>query len=282
MKSNQTLSSAVNSSFKKVIKTSLEKFSCYSYRGRVITIGDGIATVAGLYKIQSGEMVEFIPSGIKGMALNLDKEKVGVVIFGNDREIKENDVVKCTGKLLSVPVGKQLLSRTVDPLGNYLDGLSSGGEKEPRLLRGEASQQEYRHIDIKAPGITARQSVYEPVITGLKCIDSLVPIGRGQRELIIGDRQTGKTAVAVDTMINQSVIKSPFQTDSRKDNEKLFCIYVCVGQKRSTVAQLVGILKKFHSLGHSIIVSATASDTAPLQFIAPFAGCTMGEYFRDN
>lgn len=197
MKLNQTLSSAVNSSFKKVIKTSLEKFSCYSYRGRVITIGDGIATVAGLYKIQSGEMVEFIPSKIKGMALNLDKEKVGVVIFGNDREIKENDVVKCTGKLLSVPVGKQLLSRTVDPLGNYLDGLNS----EPQ------SQQEYRHIDIKAPGITARQSVYEPVITGLKCIDSLVPIGRGQRELIIGDRQTGKTAVAVDTMINQSVIK---------------------------------------------------------------------------
>jgi F-type H+-transporting ATPase subunit alpha len=272
MKLNQTLSSAVNSSFKKVIKTSLEKFSCYSYRGRVITIGDGIATVAGLYKIQSGEMVEFIPSKIKGMALNLDKEKVGVVIFGNDREIKENDVVKCTGKLLSVPVGKQLLSRTVDPLGNYLDGLNS----EPQ------SQQEYRHIDIKAPGITARQSVYEPVITGLKCIDSLVPIGRGQRELIIGDRQTGKTAVAVDTMINQSVIKSPFQIDSRKDNEKLFCIYVCVGQKRSTVAQLVGTLKRFHSLGHSIIVSATASDTAPLQFIAPFAGCTMGEYFRDN
>lgn len=273
MKTNKTLSSAVHSSFKKVIKTYLEKFSCYSYRGRVLTIGDGIATIAGLYKVQSGEMVEFIPSGIKGMALNLDKEKVGIVIFGNDREIKENDVVKCTGKLLSVPIGKQLLARTVDPLGNYLDGL-----EENKDING----QETRHIDIKAPGITARQSVYEPVITGLKCIDSLVPIGRGQRELIIGDRQTGKTAVAIDTMINQSIIKSPFQKDTRQDTEKLFCIYVCVGQKRSTVAQLIKTLKKYYSLGHSIIVSATASDTAPLQFIAPFAGCTMGEYFRDN
>lgn len=272
MKTEQTLSSVVNSNFKKVIKTSLEKFNCYSYRGRVITIGDGIATVAGLYKIQSGEMVEFIPSGIKGMALNLDKEKVGVVVFGNDREIKEHDVVKCTGKLLSVSVGKHLLSRTVDPLGTYLDGLETGNINETNI----------KHVDIKAPGITARQSVYEPVITGLKCIDALVPIGRGQRELIIGDRQTGKTAVAIDAMINQSIIKSPFQLDSRKDNEKLFCIYVCVGQKRSTVAQLIKTLKKYYSLGHSIIVSATASDPAPLQFIAPFSGCTMGEYFRDN
>jgi len=174
LKEEQTLSSVINSNFKKVIKTSLEKFSCYSYRGRVITIGDGIATVAGLYKIQSGEMVEFIPSGIKGMALNLDKEKVGVVVFGNDREIKENDVVKCTGKLLSVPVGKYLLSRTVDPLGTFLDGL----ENENKTTKLE--QNEIKHIDIKAPGITARQSVYEPVITGLKCIDALVPIGRGQ------------------------------------------------------------------------------------------------------
>jgi F-type H+-transporting ATPase subunit alpha len=266
--------SVVNSTtnFKKVIKTSIEKFSSYSYRGRVIKIADGIATVAGLYKIQSGEMVEFLPSQIKGMALNLEKEKVGIVIFGNDREIKENDVVKCTGKLLSVPVGKHLLSRTVDPLGTYLDGLDA-----PTL-----EKETLQHIDIKAPGIPARQSVYEPVITGLKCIDSLVPIGRGQRELVIGDRQTGKTAVAIDAMINQSVIKSPFQKDTRKEDEKLFCIYVCVGQKRSTVAQLVKTLKKFYSLGHSIIVSATASDSAPLQFIAPFAGCTMAEYFRDN
>jgi F0F1-type ATP synthase alpha subunit len=204
MKINKTLSTAVHSSFKKVIKTYLEKFSCYSYRGRVLTIGDGIATIAGLYKVQSGEMVEFIPSGIKGMALNLDKEKVGIVIFGNDREIKENDVVKCTGKLLSVPIGKQLLARTVDPLGNYLDG-----EKETQGKNNQKGEEITKHIDIKAPGITARQSVYEPVITGLKCIDSLVPIGRGQRELIIGDRQTGKTAVAIDTMINQSIIKSP-------------------------------------------------------------------------
>lgn len=166
------LSSVVNANFKQVIKTTLEKFSCYSYRGRVITIGDGIATVAGLYKIQSGEMVEFIPSGIKGMALNLDKEKVGVVVFGNDREIKENDVVKCTGKLLSVPVGKHLLSRTVDPLGTFLDGLESNTKA--------INEAETKHIDIKAPGIIARQSVYEPVITGLKCIDALVPIGRGQ------------------------------------------------------------------------------------------------------
>lgn len=226
--------------------------------------------MAGLFSIQSGEMVEFLPSGVKGMALNLDKEKVGVVVFGNDKEIRENDLVKCSGHLLGVPVGKELLSRTVDPLGTYLDGYA------------HVAPTSRQHLDIKAPGITARQSVYEPVITGLKAIDSLVPIGRGQRELIIGDRQTGKTAVAVDAIINQSVIKSPFQTDTRKDSEKLFCIYVCVGQKRSTVAQLIKVLKKHYSLGHSIIVAATASDTAPLQFIAPFAGCTMGEYFRDN
>jgi len=267
---SENLSSIVHSSFKKVIKSSLEKYSCYNYRGRVISIGDGIANVAGLYKIQSGEMVEFSPSGIKGMALNLDKEKVGVVVFGNDRDIRENDVVRCTGKLLSVPVGLGLLSRIVDPLGNFLDGLDA--------VELEAA----KHIDVKAPGITARQSVYEPVITGLKAVDALVPIGRGQRELIIGDRQTGKTAVAIDAMINQSVIKSPFQTDDRASADKLFCIYVCIGQKRSTVAQLVKTLKKYYSLGHSIIVAATASDTAPLQFIAPFAGCTMGEYFRDN
>jgi F-type H+-transporting ATPase subunit alpha len=269
-KQDEHLSSIVHSSFKKVIKTQLEKYKCYNYRGRVITIGDGIANVAGLYKIQSGEMVEFIPSGIKGMALNLDKENVGIVVFGNDREIKENDVVRCSGKLLSVPVGKELLSRTVDPLGTYLDG------------KEEIQLNDYKHIDIKAPGIIGRQSVYEPVITGLKAVDSLVPIGRGQRELIIGDRQTGKTAVAIDAIINQSVVKSAFQSDNRKDHEKLFCIYVCVGQKRSTVAQLIKTLKKYYSLGHSIIVSATASDTAPLQFIAPFSGCTMGEYFRDN
>jgi len=270
---SEHLSTIVQSTFKKIITSSLEKYNSYNYRGRVISIGDGIANVAGLYKIQSGEMVEFSPSGIKGMALNLDKEKVGVVIFGNDREIKEHDIVKCAGKLLSVTVGPELLSRVVDPLGKEIDG------KEAIVYGSESSTQ---NIDIKAPGIIPRQSVYEPVITGLKAIDSLVPIGRGQRELIIGDRQTGKSAVAVDAMINQSVIKSPFQTDDRTAQEKLFCIYVSVGQKRSTVAQLVKTLKKYYSLGHSIIVAATASEPAPLQFIAPFSGCSMGEYFRDN
>jgi F-type H+-transporting ATPase subunit alpha len=261
------LSSLVRANFKKVIETSLEKYKSYNFRGRVITIGDGIAEVAGLYKVQSGEMVEFSPSQITGLALNLDKEKVGIVLFGSDREIKENDVVKCVGKLLSTPVGYGFLSRTVDPLGNPLDGL------------GSIDSQEIKHMDIKAPGIPARQSVYEPVTTGLKAVDSLVPIGRGQRELIIGDRQTGKTAIAIDAMINQSVIKSPFQTDKRKSSEKLYCIYVCIGQKRSTVAQLVKTLKKYYSLGHSIVVAATASDSAPLQYIAPFAGCTLAEYF---
>jgi F-type H+-transporting ATPase subunit alpha len=272
--SPEHLSSIVgtNSSFKKVIQTSLEKFGNHNYRGRVTAIGDGIATVAGLYKIKSGEMVEFDgASAIKGMALNLDKENVGIVIFGDDREIKENDVVRCTGQLLSAPVGKELLSRVVDPLGTFIDGGSRSNN--PTLMK---------HIDVIAPGITARESVFEPVITGLKCVDSLVPIGRGQRELIIGDRQTGKTAVAIDAIINQSIIKSPFQTDTRKDHEKLFCIYVCIGQKRSTVAQLVKTLKKYYSLSHSIVVAATASDPAPLQFIAPFSGCTMGDFFRDN
>ena len=267
------LSSIVHSSFKKVIQTSLEKYNCYNYRGRVISIGDGIANVVGLYKIQSGEMVDFIASGIKGMALNLDKEQVGVVVFGNDREIKENDEVRCSGQLLSVPVGSELLSHVVDPLGSYLDGTDPTEYPLSKHLKP---------IDVKAPGIIPRQSVYEPVITGLKAIDALVPIGRGQRELIIGDRQTGKTAVAIDAIINQSIVKSPFQTDTREEHEKLFCIYVCVGQKRSTIAQLVKTLKKYYSLPHSIIVSATASDSAPLQFIAPFSGCTMGEYFRDN
>ena len=264
------LSSIVNSSFKKIVKTTLEKYSSYNYRGRVTSLGDGIAQAAGLYKVQSGEMVEFMPSGVKGMALNLDKEKVGIVIFGSDTGIRENDVVKALGNLLSVPVGKGMLSRVVDPLGVPLDG------------GGEIVAAENRAIDTKAPGIIPRQSVFEPVITGLKCVDSLVPIGRGQRELIIGDRQTGKTAVAIDAIINQRVVSSPFQEDTRKDSDKLFCIYVSVGQKRSTVAQLVKNLQKFYSLSHSIIVAATASDAAPLQFIAPFAGCTMGDYFRDN
>jgi len=264
------LSSIINSNFKKTVKTTLEKYSSYNYRGRVITLGDGIAQVAGLYKVQSGEMVQFLPSNTKGMALNLDKETVGIVIFGTDKGIRENDVVKALGSLLSAPVGKSLLGRVVDPLGTPLDG------------KPAVDSTETRPIDTKAPGIIPRQSVFEPVITGLKCVDSLVPIGRGQRELIIGDRQTGKTAVAIDAMINQRVINSPFQKDTRRDSDKLFCIYVSVGQKRSTVAQLVKNLQKFYSLPHSIVVAATASDAAPLQFIAPFAGCTMGDYFRDN
>jgi F-type H+-transporting ATPase subunit alpha len=264
------LSSIVNSNFKKIVKTTLEKYSSYNYRGRVVSVGDGIANVSGLYKVQAGEMVEFTPSGIKGMALNLDKEKVGIVLFGTDKDIRENDIVKSSGNLLSVPVGKMLLSRVVDPLGTPLDGKEA------------IESNEFLPIDIKAPGIIPRQSVFEPVITGLKCVDALVPIGRGQRELIIGDRQCGKTAVAVDAMINQRVITSPFQVDDRADEDKLFCIYVSVGQKRSTVAQLVKSLQKFYSLDHSIIVAATASEAAPLQYIAPFAGATMGEYFRDN
>ena len=255
---------------KHAIKSSPQRYTCYNYRGRVIAIGDGIAQVAGLYSIQSGETVESLGSGVKGMALNLDKEKVGVVVFGNDREIRENDLVKCSGHLLGVPVGKELSSRTLDPLGTYSDGYA------------HVAPATRRHLDIKAPGITARQSVYEPVTTGPKAIDSPVPIGRGQRELIIGDRQTGKTAVAVDAIINQSVIKSPFQTDTRKDADKPLRTHACVGQKRSTVAQSIKVPKKHYSLGHSITVAATASDTAPPQPTAPPAGCTMGEYPRDN
>jgi F-type H+-transporting ATPase subunit alpha len=264
------LSSIVNSNFKKIVKTTLEKYSSYNYRGRVVSVGDGIANVSGLYKIQSGEMVEFTPSGVKGMALNLDKEKVGIVMFGSDVNVRENDIVKSLGNLLAAPVGMSLLGRIVDPLGEPLDG------------KGALENVETLPIDVKAPGIIPRQSVFEPVITGLKCVDSLVPIGRGQRELIIGDRQCGKTAVAIDAIINQRVITSPFQVDNRSPEDKLFCIYVSVGQKRSTVAQLVKNLQKFYSLDHSIIVAATASDAAPLQYIAPFAGATMGEYFRDN
>jgi F-type H+-transporting ATPase subunit alpha len=202
------------------------------------------------------------------MALNLDKEKVGVVIFGNDREIKEHDIVKCVGKLLSVTVGPELLSRVVDPLGKEIDG------KEPVVYGSESSTQ---HIDIKAPGIIPRQSVYEPVITGLKAIDSMVPVGRGQRELIIGDRQTGKTSIALDTLINQ---KSTHDSDD--ETAKLYCVYVAVGQKRSTVAQFQRVLEENGALQYSVIVAATASDSAPLQFLAPYSGCAIGEYFRDN
>jgi F-type H+-transporting ATPase subunit alpha len=232
--------------------------------GQVLSVGDGIARIYGLDNVQAGEMVEF-PGGIKGMALNLETDNVGVVIFGTDRAIKEGDTVKRTGAIVDVPVGKGLLGRVVDPLGNPLDG------------KGPIEATERRRVDVKAPGIIPRKSVHEPMQTGLKAVDSLIPIGRGQRELIIGDRQIGKTAVAIDTILNQKSVNNT--TDEGK---KLYCIYVVVGQKRSTVAQIVKTLEDFGAMEYSIVVAATASDPAPLQFLAPFGGCAMGEYFRDN
>ena len=232
--------------------------------GQVLSVGDGIARIHGLDKVQAGEMVEF-PGGIKGMALNLETDNVGVVIFGSDRDIKEGDTVKRTGAIVDVPVGKGLLSRVVDPLGNPLDG------------KGPIVGAERRRVDVKAPGIIPRRSVHEPMQTGLKSVDSLIPIGRGQRELIIGDRQTGKTAIALDTIINQKAINA-----SGDEKQKLYCIYVAIGQKRSTVAQIVKTLEQFGAMEYTTVVAATASDPAPLQFLAPFAGCTIGEYFRDN
>ncbi|MEE2661722.1 MAG: F0F1 ATP synthase subunit alpha [Pseudomonadota bacterium] len=232
--------------------------------GEVLSVGDGIARVYGLDSVQAGEMVEF-PGDIKGMALNLETDNVGVVIFGSDANIKEGDTVKRTGSIVDVPVGKQLLGRVVDALGEPIDG------------KGPIKTGERRRVDVKAPGIIPRQSVHEPMQTGLKAIDSLIPIGRGQRELIIGDRQTGKTAIAVDTIINQ---KKAF--DEGDVDKELFCIYVAVGQKRSTVAQIVKTLEEAGALEYTIIVAATASDPAPLQFLAPYGGCTIGEYFRDN
>ena len=232
--------------------------------GQVLSVGDGIARVYGLDQVQAGEMVEF-PGGIKGMALNLESDNVGVVIFGSDAAIKEGDIVKRTGDIVDVPVGKGLLGRVVDALGNPIDG------------KGPIESDERRLVDVKAPGIIPRKSVHEPMQTGLKALDSLVPVGRGQRELIIGDRQTGKTAVAIDTFINQKPIN---QGDD--ESKKLYCIYVAVGQKRSSVAQIVKTLEDNGAMEYSIVVAATASEPAPLQFLAPYAGCTMGEYFRDN
>ena len=233
--------------------------------GEVLSVGDGIARVHGLDNVQAGEMVEF-PGGIKGMALNLETDNVGCVIFGNDSTIKEGDTVKRTGAIVEVPVGKALLGRVVDPLGNPIDG------------KGEiVGAAERRRVDVKAPGIIPRKSVHEPVQTGLKAIDTLIPVGRGQRELIIGDRQTGKTAVAIDAIINQKAINAG--TDEKA---KLYCIYVAIGQKRSTVAQIVKTLADAGALEYTIVVAATASEPAPLQFLAPFAGCAMGEWFRDN
>nr|WBQ47765.1 ATPase subunit 1 [Eucommia ulmoides]WLW41795.1 ATPase subunit 1 [Eucommia ulmoides] len=233
--------------------------------GRVVSVGDGIARVYGLNEIQAGEMVEFA-SGVKGIALNLENENVGIVVFGSDTAIKEGDLVKRTGSIVDVPAGKAMLGRVVDGLGVPIDG------------RGALSDHERRRVEVKAPGIIERKSVHEPMQTGLKAVDSLVPIGRGQRELIIGDRQTGKTAIAIDTILNQKQMNSRATSES----ETLYCVYVAIGQKRSTVAQLVQILSEGNALEYSILVAATASDPAPLQFLAPYSGCAMGEYFRDN
>ncbi|MGX1307877.1 F-type H+-transporting ATPase subunit alpha [Amorphus suaedae] len=232
--------------------------------GQVLSIGDGIARVYGLDNVQAGELVEF-PNGIRGMALNLEADNVGVVLFGDDREIKEGDTVKRTGTIVDAPVGKGLLGRVVDALGNPIDG------------KGPIDAAERRRVDVKAPGIIPRKSVHEPMSTGLKAIDALIPVGRGQRELIIGDRQTGKTAIILDTFLNQKPLN---QGDD--ESQKLYCVYVAIGQKRSTVAQFVKTLEENGALEYSIVVAATASDPAPMQFLAPFTACAMGEYFRDN
>ncbi|QRN79098.1 MAG: F0F1 ATP synthase subunit alpha [Nocardiopsis sp. BM-2018] len=234
--------------------------------GRVLSVGDGIARVHGLDKVQAGEMVEF-PGGIRGMALNLESDNVGVVIFGDDRGIKEGDVVKRTKSIVDVPAGDALLGRVVDGLGNPIDG------------KGEIKASERRVADVKAPGIIPRKSVHEPMATGLKSVDAMIPIGRGQRELIIGDRQTGKTAVALDTILNQ---KSYNEAAGDDESKKLYCVYVAVGQKRSTVAQLVKKLEESGAIDYTIVVAATASDPAPMQFLAPYAATAMAEYFRDN
>jgi F-type H+-transporting ATPase subunit alpha len=233
--------------------------------GQVLAVGDGIARVHGLDNVQAGEMVEF-PGGIKGMALNLETDNVGIVIFGDDSTIKEGDTVKRTGTIVDVPVGKALLGRVMDGLGNVIDGKGDLGNTERRLA------------ELKAPGIIPRRSVHEPVQTGLKAVDALIPVGRGQRELIIGDRQTGKTAVILDTIINQKKVNDA----ATSDKDKLFCIYVVIGQKRSTVAQVVKTLADYGALEYTIVVAATASDPAPMQFMAPYTGCAMGEWFRDN
>jgi F-type H+/Na+-transporting ATPase subunit alpha len=232
--------------------------------GQVLSVGDGIARAYGLDNVQAGEMVEF-ENGVRGMALNLETDNVGIVIFGNDREIKEGQTVKRTRAIVDVPVGKEMLGRVVDALGNPIDG------------KGPIKATERRRVDVKAPGIIPRKSVHEPMATGLKAVDALIPIGRGQRELIIGDRQTGKTAIALDTILNQKPLNA--QPDEKI---KLYCVYVAIGQKRSTVAQFVKVLEEQGALEYSIVIAATASDPAPMQYLAPFSGCTMGEYFRDN
>jgi F-type H+-transporting ATPase subunit alpha len=233
--------------------------------GQVLSVGDGIARVYGLDNVQAGELVEF-PGGIKGMALNLETDNVGVVIFGDDRSIKEGHTVKRTGEIIDVPVNKSLLGRVVNGLGEPIDG------------KGPLEGAERTRLEVKAPGIIPRKSVHEPMQTGLKAIDSLIPVGRGQRELIIGDRQTGKTAIIIDTILNQKTINEA----AKNDSEKMHCIYVAIGQKRSTVAQIVKTLEENGAMAYTTVVAATASEPAPMQFLAPYAGCTMGEYFRDN
>jgi F-type H+-transporting ATPase subunit alpha len=251
----------------KIIKDQIANFGTeaeVSETGQVLSVGDGIARIHGLDNVQAGEMVEF-SNGVQGMALNLEADNVGVVIFGSDAEIKEGDVVKRTGTIVDVPIGKGLLGRVVDGLGNPIDG------------KGPIVSDQRSRVEVKAPGIIPRQSVFEPMQTGLKAIDALVPVGRGQRELIIGDRQTGKSAVAIDTFINQKDVNA-----GDDESKKLYCVYVAVGQKRSTVAQLVRTLTEQGAMDYSIVVAATASDPAPLQFLAPYTGTAMGEYFRDN
>ena len=255
--------SEVSSILKEQIK-GFDQKSEVSEIGQVLSVGDGIARIYGLDNVQAGEMVEF-PGGVRGMALNLEEDNVGVVVFGSDRDIREGDTVKRTGDIVSVPVGKELLGRVVDALGNPLDG------------KGPINTDVRMKVDVKAPGIIPRKSVHEPMQTGLKAVDALIPIGRGQRELIIGDRQTGKTAIAIDTILNQKAIN-----DGDDESAKLYCVYVAIGQKRSTVAQIVKTLEENDAMKYTIIVAATASEAAPLQFLAPFTGCTMGEYFRDN
>jgi F-type H+-transporting ATPase subunit alpha len=250
-----------------ILKTQIANFGAeaeVTEVGQILSVGDGIARAYGLDKVQAGEMVEF-ENGTRGMALNLESDNVGIVIFGEDREIKEGQTVKRTGAIVEVPIGKGLLGRVVDALGNPIDG------KGPILADKRA------RVDVKAPGIIPRRSVHEPMATGLKAIDAMIPIGRGQRELIIGDRQTGKTAIALDTILNQKALNQ-----SGDETKKLYCVYVAIGQKRSTVAQFVKVLEEHGALEYSIIVAATASDAAPMQYLAPFSGCAMGEYFRDN
>jgi len=252
----------------KILKEQIKNFgekAEISEIGTVLSVGDGIARVFGLDNVQAGEMVEFEDSS-KGMALNLESDNVGVVVFGDDRKIKEGSTVKRTGSIVDAPVGKELLGRVLDGLGNPIDGKGNLSEKIER-----------KRVEVKAPGIIPRQSVSEPMQTGLKAIDTLIPIGRGQRELIIGDRQTGKTAVAIDAIINQKIIN-----ESDDEKKKLYCVYVAIGQKRSTVAQIVKTLEDAGAMKYTTVVAATASDAAPLQFLAPYTGCTIGEYFRDN